>query len=197
MLADSANLRIHLGRIGRVPVLHCEAVGVVDKGAAIWHVAAEQGPEEISCDDGLGEGLAGLDDGEEGVEGAALRVLGRPVVFADEVDFVGAFGPGDVLEEFGGVRGVVVVGEDVDGGDGEVGLVETVGSVHDELSGSEFFDVGGYFGGPFYRDILITWQVALSTAVLARKGKVNAYRMSDHRARFLSRKQISSGLPHN
>lgn len=71
-----------------------------------------------------------------------MRVVGFLVVLADEVCFVGAGYECDVGLEFGIVGGVAVVGEDVEGGDGEVGCVDAVGSVCDEFVGREVLDEG-------------------------------------------------------
>lgn len=136
MLPNGANLRINLRRVRRVPVLHRKAIRMIDIDVAIGRITTKQRPEEIPRDDWVGKILAALDDAVEGFEGASLRVVGGPVVFSYQVDFVHAFDEGDVIEEFGIVGWVVVVGEDVDCRDGQVGFVDTVNTVHDEFLGS-------------------------------------------------------------
>ena len=136
MLPNRTNLLVNIHRVRRVPVLQRKAIRMIYIDVAVRYIAAKQRPEEISRNDWIGKVLAALDDVVEGFEGASLRVVGRPVVFAYQVDFVHAFDCGDIIEKFGVVGRVVVVGEDVDCGDGEVGLVHTVGSIHHQFLGS-------------------------------------------------------------
>ena len=77
-----------------------------------------------------------------------MRVVGRPVILANEVDFVHALDKGDVLLQFRVIWRIVMIREDIDGGDVEMGFVDTVGSVHYEFVRREFLDEGGDFRCP-------------------------------------------------
>ena len=142
MLPDQTNLRIILHRVQRLPILEREAIAVVDESVAVGHVVHEQGPKDIPDDDGASRVLPVLDDIVKRLQGVGGRIVGGPVVFADEIRLVDGGDECDVGFEFGVVGWVVVVGKDVDFLDGEVSLVDTIGAVDDEFVGSELFDVG-------------------------------------------------------
>ena len=97
MLSDQTNLSIVLHRIRRVAVLQREPVAMVDVDIAIRHIVRKQTPEEISCNDGVTQVLSSLYNVVKGLQRRGLWVVGRPVVLADEVDFVHALDKCDVL----------------------------------------------------------------------------------------------------
>lgn len=96
VLSNRRDLRVVHLCVDRIPILQLIPIGMIDEPRAIRDIMHEQTPEQIPSNDWLNLFLCSFDNGVK-LRECWCGIVACPVVFAGEVDAVGAPDGGNVV----------------------------------------------------------------------------------------------------